>query len=121
MMSGLASGRARTVTDPIPTLAQKRPRAWSLYRASGAPSTLLGGAHCAIPDKAIYTVEVEIVTRGGERKTVKQPRVDPDKCTGCGVCEHVCPYKDRPGIRVSSANEARNPENQPIAPGDSPY
>jgi polyferredoxin/formate hydrogenlyase subunit 6/NADH:ubiquinone oxidoreductase subunit I len=77
--------------------------------------------HCPIPDKAIFTVEVEIVLRDGQRKTVKQPKVDPDKCIGCGVCEHVCPYKDRPGIRVTSANEARNPENQPIGPGDSPY
>jgi len=80
--------------------------------------------HCPIPDKAIYFLEVEIEDRNAERKTIKQPHVDPDRCIGCGVCESVCPYQDRPGIRVSSANETRNPDNQPILPElpwDSPY
>jgi formate hydrogenlyase subunit 6/NADH:ubiquinone oxidoreductase subunit I len=72
--------------------------------------------HCPIPDKAIYFVEVEIEDREGQRKTIRQPRVDPDLCIGCGVCESACPYMDRPAIRVSSANETRNPDNQPILP-----
>jgi polyferredoxin/formate hydrogenlyase subunit 6/NADH:ubiquinone oxidoreductase subunit I len=70
--------------------------------------------HCPIPDKAIYCLEVEIRDRNGEKKTIKRPYVDPEKCIGCGVCEHVCPYKDRPAIRVTSANETRHAENQPI-------
>lgn len=77
--------------------------------------------HCPIPDKAIYVIEVEVQDRAGGKKAVKQPHVDPEKCIGCGVCENVCPYKDRPGIRVSSANESRHPENQPILPDDGPY
>jgi polyferredoxin len=83
--------------------------------------------HCPIPDKAIYCLEVEIRDRNGQVKTIKQPHVDPDKCIGCGVCESVCPFKDRPGIRVTSANESRHPAlpgttgNQPILPEDSPY
>ena len=80
--------------------------------------------HCPIPTKAIYTLEVEIEDRKGQKRTVKQPHVDPTLCTGCGICEHVCPYKDRPAIRVASANESRHPQrNQPILPADeqSPY
>jgi polyferredoxin/formate hydrogenlyase subunit 6/NADH:ubiquinone oxidoreductase subunit I len=80
--------------------------------------------HCPVPDKAIYFLEVEIEDRDGNPTTVKQPHVDPDLCIGCGVCENKCPYRDRPAIRVSSANETRNPDNQPILPGlpwDSPY
>jgi ferredoxin len=73
--------------------------------------------HCPIPDKAIYVIEVEVQDRDGNPKTVKQPHVDPDRCIGCGVCEHVCPYKDRPAIRVFSANETRHLDNQPILPG----
>jgi MauM/NapG family ferredoxin protein len=73
--------------------------------------------HCPIPDKAIYCLDVEIQDRNGERKTIKRPYVDPEKCTGCGLCEHVCPYKDRPGIRVTSANESRHENNQPILGG----
>ena len=77
--------------------------------------------HCPIPDKAIYCLEVEIQDRNGEKKTIKRPYVDPEKCTGCGVCEHVCPFKDRPAIRVTSANETRHPENQPILGGGGDY
>lgn len=81
--------------------------------------------HCPIPDKAIYAVDVEIQTRNGEgqivTKVVKQPRVDPAKCIGCGICEHVCPYENQPAIRVSSANESRHPDNQPILPDEGPY
>lgn len=75
--------------------------------------------HCPIPTKAIYFVEVEIHNRDGGTATIKQPRVDPDLCIGCGICENVCPYKDSPGIRVFSSNESRNPANQPILPGSS--
>ncbi len=80
--------------------------------------------HCPVPEKAIYTVEVEVLGRDGQKKTVLQPRVDPQKCTGCGVCEHVCPYQDRPAVRVTSANESRHPDNQPIpvvSDEDAPY
>ncbi|NUQ64010.1 MAG: 4Fe-4S binding protein, partial [Pirellulales bacterium] len=77
--------------------------------------------HCPIPDKAIYFLEVEIRGRDGATKTIKQPHVDPDRCIGCGVCENVCPLKDRPGIRVACANESRNPANQPILPEEGLY
>jgi polyferredoxin len=73
--------------------------------------------HCPVPHKAIYYVETEIVTPHGQRTTVKQPRIDAENCTGCGTCEHVCPFRDRPAVRVTSANEQRHPENQPILPG----
>lgn len=82
---------------------------------------------CPIPDKAIYYLEVEIEDRQGQKRTVRQPHVDPSKCIGCGRCEYMCPFKDRPAIRVTSANESRHPAkagsegNQPILPEDSPY
>lgn len=74
--------------------------------------------HCPIPEKAIYFEEVDVVTRAGERQTVKRPRVDPRRCIGCGICEHACPYKDRAAIRVTSTNETRHPANQSILAGE---
>ena len=74
--------------------------------------------HCPIPDKAIYYLEVEVEHRNGQKRTIKQPHVDPKLCTGCGICENVCPFKDRPGVRVTSANESRHADNQPILAGE---
>lgn len=48
---------------------------------------------------------------------LKLPRVDIELCTGCGICENKCPFKDLPAIRVTSAGEDRHPDNQPALPG----
>ena len=61
----------------------------------------------------------------GSVRSLKIPRVDPQLCTGCGICETKCVFKDQAAIRVVSANEDRHPENQPILTGrgssDDPY
>lgn len=70
--------------------------------------------HCPVHKKAIFFKEVDVLTRSGEIRRLKQPHVDPSRCIGCGICENVCPFKDLPAIRVTSANETRHPANQPI-------
>jgi polyferredoxin len=70
--------------------------------------------HCPVDTKAIYCVETVTRDHDGHAIVVKQPRVDPKRCIGCGQCENVCVFKDRPAIHVFSANESRNPDNQPI-------
>lgn len=82
--------------------------------------------HCPIPEKAIYCVPTEVELRDGKKRVLQLPRVDPDKCIGCGVCEYVCPLDDAPGIRVLSTNETRHNRHQPLLPefegqDDSPY
>ncbi len=84
--------------------------------------------HCPTPKKAIWFEEVEVVRHDGERRTVKQPHVDIELCIGCGICETKCPVQDLPAIRVTSANEDRNPENRVLleqnpygGDGSSPY
>jgi len=73
--------------------------------------------HCPTPKKAIYFVPTDVRTRDGTTRILRQPRVDPDLCIGCGACETKCPYRDRAAIRVVSANEARNPANKPFLSG----
>ncbi len=73
--------------------------------------------HCPVPTKAIYFVQKEIPLREGGTLVVKQPKVDPNLCTGCGICENKCVFEDRPAIRVTSAGETRHGKNQPILGG----
>ncbi len=73
--------------------------------------------HCPVTDKAITFELRDVTTRDGEVRTLKVPRVDPERCTGCGICETKCVFKDAAAIRVVSANEDRHPENQPILAG----
>jgi MauM/NapG family ferredoxin protein len=70
--------------------------------------------HCPVPDKAITFELREARQRDGSVRTIKFPRVDPDRCTGCGICETKCPFQDRAAIRVTSAGEDRHPGNQPM-------
>jgi MauM/NapG family ferredoxin protein len=73
--------------------------------------------HCPIPDKAITFIMKEAEQRDGSVLTLKFPRVDPDRCIGCGICETKCPFQDLAAIRIVSAGEDRNPDNQPMLSG----
>ncbi len=77
--------------------------------------------HCPVPDKAITFELREVTDRDGNVNTIKFPRVDPGRCTGCGICETKCVFKDQAAIRVFSANEDRHPDNQPILSGGYSY
>lgn len=46
------------------------------------------------------TVEIQV--------RLQRPQVDPDRCIGCGVCEHECPVSGKRAIRVTAENESRN-------------
>ena len=67
---------------------------------------------CPTSPKAIYLRPAEMVDGQGAVKPVRQPYVDPDRCTGCGACEYACPVKDRPAVYVTSIGESRSKTNQ---------
>ena len=67
---------------------------------------------CPTSPKAIYLRPAEMVDGQGAVKAVRQPYVEPERCTGCGACEYACPVKDRPAVYVTSIGETRSKTNQ---------
>jgi polyferredoxin len=67
---------------------------------------------CPVSPKAIYVEEAQVIDSAGNTKTLKQPRVDPSRCVGCGACEFACPLQERPAVYVTSIGESRSPGSQ---------
>lgn len=67
---------------------------------------------CPVSPKAIYVEEAAVVDATGKTKMLKQPRVDPSRCVGCGACEYACPLQERPAVYVTSIGESRSPSSQ---------
>ncbi|MDP6779106.1 MAG: 4Fe-4S dicluster domain-containing protein [Candidatus Latescibacteria bacterium] len=75
---------------------------------------------CPTSPKAIFSREVEITNRWGEKVKLQRPYVDPNLCIGCGICEHECPVKDHRAIRVTAVGETRSRDRSLLlSPGGS--
>lgn len=67
---------------------------------------------CPASPKAIWLEPVTVLDRDGKPVELQRPHLDPQRCTGCGACEHACPIKGESAIRVISAGETRHPHNR---------
>ncbi|KAA3615540.1 MAG: 4Fe-4S binding protein [Calditrichaeota bacterium] len=67
---------------------------------------------CPTSPKAIYLQKELVVDSNGKMAEVQRPFVDPERCIGCGACEHACPIQVEPAIQVKSIGESRAKNNQ---------
>ncbi len=67
---------------------------------------------CPTPEKAIWLEEVNIQSLDKGDFILKRPKVDVERCVGCGICEARCPVRSRPAISVISTNESRSDGNR---------
>jgi polyferredoxin len=69
---------------------------------------------CPTSPKAITLQTVDVPDSSGAMVRVRQPSVDPKRCTGCGACEFACPVRDQPAVYVTAIGETRSSTNQLI-------
>jgi len=64
---------------------------------------------CPTSPKAIQVERLIVVKHDGSRIELQRPSINPEMCTGCGLCENRCPVGEHAAIRVSSVGETRDP------------
>ncbi len=67
---------------------------------------------CPTSPKAIQTFDEEDKNAFGQIVTLNKPKIEPDLCIGCGICESECPVQDDPAVYITAVGESRSPERR---------
>ena len=70
---------------------------------------------CMVCDEVCPYKAVEFIKEPGNRVPV--PRVNEEKCAGCGYCEHFCPVQNQAAIVVTPMGAIRMSEGSYVAEG----
>lgn len=63
---------------------------------------------CPIPEKAIKLEKDIVMHSSSEISDVLLPRVIPELCIGCGICEYKCPVEGESAIRIYRAETLKH-------------
>lgn len=63
---------------------------------------------CPTSPKAIWLETVVATARDGRPVRLQRPRIQPELCVGCGLCEAKCPVTDIAAVRVTRVGESRD-------------
>jgi MauM/NapG family ferredoxin protein len=77
------------------TIDQKRCIPWAEGR-----DCIVCEEMCPVSPKAISLDDKAVTGKSGNRTTVHLPRMHPNRCIGCGICETKCPVSGEAAIRV---------------------
>ncbi len=67
---------------------------------------------CPTPKKAVILEREVVLDKDGSRRAIQRPKIDPELCVGCGICEARCPVIGAPAIYVIATGETRSKDKQ---------
>ncbi len=62
---------------------------------------------CPTTPKAIVGDDVQVSDGQGGTRTLRRPRVERERCVGCGICEARCPVPRQAAIKVFAKDDPR--------------
>ena len=112
LAGGAVAGGAVALDGPPLAPGSLGPRDHRLRTADGARHAIAGNDASSVSLGAGAAAGLAVGDEVTLEVRLRRPYVEPARCTGCGICEHVCPVAGRAGIRVTAEGESRDPRRR---------